>query len=272
MSVGAALLLGAVQGLTEFLPVSSSGHLVIIQSLMGSGTGEGYLFFDLLLHFGTLIAVAAAFWQDIKKLVCEFFAWVGDGFKVRNKPERRFIIMILLSLLPMFAVLPFKDYVERLFCAPTVVGFSLLVTAALLYICDGCPNGTKTEADAKYSDALAVGAMQCAAVIPGISRSGATVCGGVMRGFSREFAVKFAFIMSIPVILGANILSAAEAFAERQVELAALPSYIAGVAAAAVSGYFAIRLIKYLAAKKSFAIFSVYCAVIGAIVIISNMF
>lgn len=270
MTVGLALILGIVQGLTEFLPVSSSGHLVLFQTLLGKNIEGGYVFFDLLLHLGTLIAVFIAFWSDIKTLILEFFSMIADGFKIKDNPDRKFIIMLIVSVLPMILILPIKDKIELLFSSPITVGIALVITGIMLYVCDRLVSGGKTAKDARYSDALAVGAIQCVAVIPGISRSGSTIFGGTLCGFSHEFAVKFAFIMSIPVILGANILSIADAAGEIT-NLSMLPAYGVGVIAAAVSGYFAIRLIKYIAKERKFTIFAVYCAIVGIITIIASL-
>ena len=268
MNILTSALLGLVQGLTEFLPISSSGHLVLIQQIFGLDIEGGYKFFDLLLHLGTLAAVFAAFWSDICELVAEFFRWVKDGFKIKGIAERRFIIMVIISVLPLFIAAVFNDYLDSLFENPRVVGIGLVCTAGLLYVCDRIKYGKTTAADAPIWNGLAVGAAQCAAVIPGLSRSGTTITAGVLCGFKREFAVKFAFIMSIPAIVGANILEISDA-AGGIVDLSVLPMYITGMAVAAVSGYFAIKLIKYLSTKSGFKWFEVYCLTVGIITLLA---
>lgn len=262
MNIWLSALLGLVQGLTEFLPISSSGHLVLIQQIFKIDIDGGYKFFDLLLHLGTLVAVFAAFRSDIQKLISEFFKWVKDGFKLNGNADRRFILLIIISVLPLFAVALFNDYLDAVFENPKIVGAGLICTAILLYICDRTVCGKMTSAEAPLWTGLAVGAAQCVAVIPGLSRSGTTITAGVLCGFTREFAVKFAFIMSIPAILGANILTVPDALSE-MISFDVIPVYLVGMTVAAVSGYFAIKLIKYLSAKSGFRWFEVYCLILG---------
>ena len=134
MSVWLAVLLGFVQGVTEFLPVSSSGHLALVQALFGSDVEVDYMLFDVLLHFGTLLAVIIAFWHDIAELFVQFFGWIRDGFRINGQPYRRFILMLLLSIVPMFGILPIKSKIETAMNSTLVVGIMLLVTAALLLL------------------------------------------------------------------------------------------------------------------------------------------
>lgn len=268
MNILQAILLGLVQGLTEFLPVSSSGHLVLVQKLLGVNPETDFVLFSVLLHFGTLLAVVIAFWSDIRQLVIEFFRWIGDGFKIRNQPYRRFLVMLLITIVPMFAVLPVKSYVEEAMSSTLLVGIMLLVTAALLFLSERFSHGRKTERDATWLDALVVGIMQCFAVMPGLSRSGTTMVGGLLRGFSREFAVRFAFIMSLPVILGANILEVGDALASSPVVPTPLYIYIVGVLVALVSGLAAIKMVKFVAKRGNFRPFFVYCVLIGIVTIV----
>lgn len=272
MSLWFAILLGLVQGLTEFLPVSSSGHLVLAQTLLGGDVEADFMLFNVLLHFGTLLSVIVAFWKDIKELFLEFFGWVRDGFKINGHPYRRFIIMILITIVPMFAVLPIKSRLESAFSNPLLVGLLLLVTAAILLVSEKAPKKQKTEENATWLDALLVGVAQCFAVLPGLSRSGTTICAGLFRGFSREFAVRFAFIMSLPVVLGANILELVDAV-QAPAAAAAVPlsCYIVGILVAMVAGLAAIRLVKYVSKSGHFRPFAVYCAVIGLITIVVNL-
>lgn len=273
MSLLFAAFLGIIQGLTEFLPVSSSGHLVLAQNLFGSAFNveADYILFDIVLHFGTLVAVIIAFWSDVKELIVEFFKWIFDGFKIRNKPYRRFIILILVSMIPMFAVLPLKDKIESVFTSPTVVGVFLLITALILFLSDKAPEGTKTAKDATILDAFIIGVMQCFATLPGISRSGTTITGGIFKGFKREFAVKFAFIMSLPVIFGANILSIGDAVSTPSASALPISCYIVGVVASLISGLLAIKMVRYIAKSGKFRGFAIYCAIIGVITIIVSL-
>ena len=263
MSYLTAILMGLIQGIAEFLPISSSGHLAIFQNFFGmSDVEHDYMLFDVLLHLGTLIAVFAAYWGDIVGLVREFFTMVHlrrlPAGEHPDYPARRMIVMLIVATLPLFLVLPVKDHVEALYSNTFFVGFALLVTGALLFFSDRMRRGTKTERSATMLDALIVGVGQALAVVPGISRSGTTIATGMARKFDREFAVRFSFLLSIPAVLGANILSLADAF-QSEMDWSLLPMYLVGVAVAAVSGYLSIRLLRYIAKKGSFGWFSYYC-------------
>lgn len=266
-----AILLGLVQGLTEFLPVSSSGHLTLVQTLFGLSTESNNMLFNVLLHFGTLLSVVVAFWDDIQKLFIEFFRWIGAGFQVQKQPYRRFIIMLLLSIVPMFAILPIKSTIENAFQSPLLVGCMLLVTALILYLSEKFPSGHKTEKNASYLDGFLVGVFQCFAVLPGLSRSGTTMIAGLSRGFQRDFAVRFAFIMSLPVILGANILEVGEAITTSVDTGIPIYIYLIGIVTAMVSGLAAIKMVRFVARRGNFRPFVVYCTAIGLITIIASL-
>ena len=271
MSLIESIILGIVQGLGEFLPISSSGHLVIASELLGIQATEGSMMFNILLHFGTLIAVFIAFFSDIKELVIEGFKWIFDGFKIRNIPQRKFIVLIIVSTLPLFLVLPFKSSIEGLFTSTLFVGIALIYTSILLFLSDKVIKGRKNIKETSYKNALFVGVMQAIAVVPGISRAGSTITAGLFSGFSREYAVKYSFIMSIPVILGANILEIYEMVSTKTP--LGMPIYIciAGVIAAMVSGIFAIKLVKYITNNDKFGIFAYYTLIVGVIVIGFNI-
>lgn len=272
MSIWFAALQGLVQGLTEFLPVSSSGHLVLVQALFGSDVETNYMLFNVLLHFGTLLSVIVAFWKDIKELFIEFFGWVRDGFKINGHPYRRFIVMLLITLIPMFAILPIESKLEAAFSSPLLVGLMLLLTAALLYLSEKAPKKHKTEQNASWLDALIVGIGQMFAVIPGLSRSGTTICTGLFRGFSREFAVRFAFIMSLPVVLGANILEIADVIQDPSLMgETSIACYVVGIVVSMVSGLAAIRMVKFITNRGNFRPFVVYCTLVGTIAVVASL-
>ena len=272
MSIWFAALQGLVQGLTEFLPVSSSGHLVLVQALLGSDVETNYMLFNVLLHFGTLLSVIVAFWKDIKELFVEFFGWVRDGFKINGHPYRRFIVMLLITLIPMFAILPIESKLEAAFSSPLLVGLMLLLTAALLYLSEKAPKKHKTEQNASWLDALIVGIGQMFAVIPGLSRSGTTICTGLFRGFSREFAVRFAFIMSLPVVLGANILEIADVIQDPSLMgETSIACYVVGIVVSMVSGLAAIRMVKFITNRGNFRPFVVYCTLVGTIAVVASL-
>lgn len=272
MSIWFAALQGLVQGLTEFLPVSSSGHLVLVQALFGSGVETNYMLFNVLLHFGTLLSVVVAFWKDIKELFVEFFGWIRDGFRINGHPYRRFIVMLLITLIPMFLILPIESRLEAAFSSPLLVGLLLLVTAALLFLSEKAPKKHKTEQNASWLDALIVGIGQMFAVLPGLSRSGTTICTGLFCGFSREYAVRFAFIMSLPVVLGANILELADVIREPSLMGdASIACYAVGILVSMVSGLAAIRLVKFITKRGNFRPFVVYCTLVGTVAVVASL-
>ena len=275
MSYLNAIILGLIQGIAEFLPISSSGHLSIAQNLLGfSVDGTNDMFFDVLLHLGTLAAVFVAYWQEIREMIVEFFCAAGDLAKGRKQentpPARRLIAMIVIGTLPLFVILPVKDFVEGLSENTYFIGGALLVTGCLLLACDRVRKGKKNEGNAPMKDALLVGISQAIATCPGISRSGMTISAGCFCGFERKFAVRFAFLLSIPAVLGANILHIADVM-ETGIDPALLPVYFVGVAVAAVSGYLCIRLLKMIAEKGKFGAFSYYCWAMGVLTILMSV-
>lgn len=274
MNVWEAIVLGLVQGVTEFLPVSSSGHLALFQALFG--IEEQGLLFSVLLHLGTLISVFICYWNDIVEMIREFFLLVRDLIRGRGRadvnrtPMRRQMLMVLIATVPMVLAVLVNDYVENAFSSTLVVGFMLIITAILLLTADLHGFGRKDASTATWKDALIVGAMQLVAILPGISRSGTVLTGSALRGFSRKFAVKFAFIMSIPVILGANIFSVADAVREGIDSAMILPCII-GVLVAMLSGIAAIKFMNMLIRRRNFRPFVFYCALVGLITIVASL-
>ena len=272
MSYLTAVLLGLVQGVTEFLPVSSSGHLAIAEQLLNlQGASNVPDFFDVLLHLGTLVAVFAAYWDDIRDMIVEFFAGIGDlaHHSTPNPvpPARRLILLIIVGTLPLFVMVPFRRFFSSLGDNMYFIGGALIVTGILLFVSDRVHHGRKTEKTATLLDALLVGLGQAVALCPGISRSGMTITTGCFAGFERRFAVRFAFLLSIPAVIGANILSLRDAL-EAGIDWASLPAYLVGVAVAAVSGYACIRLLRYIADKGRFGAFAYYCWAVGALTLV----
>lgn len=273
MTLLSSILLGLIQGVTEFLPISSSGHLAIAEHLLGQ-TAEIPGFFDVLLHLGTLVAVLIAYWEDIWEMVMEFFCGVGDLIHGTTPtpvpPARRLILLIVVGTLPLFAVLPVKDLVEGLGDNLYFVAGALLVTGCLLFASDRVRRGRKSERSATLVDVILVGIAQAVATCPGISRSGTTITAGCFVGFERKFAVRFSFLLSIPAVLGANLLSLKDAL-EAGVDWPAVPVYLAGVAAAAVVGYACIRLLRMIAERGKFGFFAYYCWVVGAATLVLTL-
>ena len=271
MPMWVAILLGAVQGFAEFLPISSSGHLALMQALMDfEQYNVNAVAFDLVLHLGTLVAVVIAFWDDVWTLITSFFSWVGDGFKVKNIPSRRLIVLILIATLPLVIGALIEGYVESAFDSTLFVGLALCFTAIMLWTAAKHNGGKKTEADAKYSDGLKVGLMQLIALFPGVSRSGSTICGGLFSGFQKDFAVRFGFLMSIPAVCGAVVFKLPDLMESGLGGDMLLPC-IVGFVTAAVCGYLAIFTVKLLVKKDSFRWFAVYCLAAGLLTIILNL-
>ncbi len=271
MPIWVAILLGIVQGLAEFLPISSSGHLELMQALVNfEQYNVNAVAFDLMLHLGTLTAVVVAFWSDVKKLVVEAIKWIIDGFKIRNKPTRRLIVLLLLGTCPLVLGAVIEHFVEDAFSSTLLVGIFLCCTAVMLWFASAHNGGKKTEADAKYSDGLKVGLMQLIALFPGVSRSGSTICGGLFCGFKKDFAVRFAFLLSIPAVLGAVVFKLPDLKAGGFSGELALPC-IVGFVVSALCGYLAIFTVRLLMKKDSFRWFAVYCMAVGLLTVILSI-
>ena len=267
-----AIIMGLVQGIAEFLPISSSGHLAIAEHLLNmQGASEIPQFYDVLLHLGTLVAVFIAYWDEIYDMIVEFFAGVGDLVHHTTPrvvlPARRMILLVIVGTLPLFVMVPFRRFFEGLSDNMYFIGGALLFTGVLLFVSDRVRRGGKTEKTATLLDALLVGIGQAIALCPGISRSGMTITAGCFTGFERKFAVRFAFLLSIPAVLGANILTLKDAI-EAGIDFSSVPVYLVGVVVAAVSGYASIRLLRYVADKGRFGAFAYYCWAAGVLTLV----
>ena len=266
-----AIILGLVQGVTEFLPISSSGHLSVLQNTFGV-SAEGHLFFDTLLHLATLISICFVYWTDITDMIREAIGFIKDSRHPKPeddepKPARRQVLMLIIATLPLVFALPLEKLVGNLYYNTLFIGIAFLLTGLILFMSDRLRQGRKTAATMTIADAAIVGASQVLATLPGISRSGTTITAGMATGLDRSFAVKFSFLMSIPAVLGANILGLIDA-AREGFDLEYMPQYLVGMLVAAVTGYFAIRFVKSLSQKGKFGRFSYYCFGAGIITII----
>lgn len=263
------MLLGFIQGVSEFLPISSSGHLAITQRLFGVGNMEELLLFDVLLHCGTLVAVIIAYRKDIMELIRAFAALFSAKGRAddSNLAARRLLLLLIIATLPLVLVILFDNLVGALGSNLVFVGFMLLCTGVLLYISDRFAKGRKTERSARVSDVLVVGLMQVLAVIPGLSRSGSTIAAGTIRGFDRKFAVKFSFLMSLPAVIGATALEVIKALGDSSLDASEILVYLPGMLVAAIAGYFSIALVRRIADKGQFGKFAVYCVTVGAVTI-----
>ena len=272
-----AILLGLVQGVAEFLPISSSGHLTLMQHFF-SGMEEPDNLFNILLHFATLLAVCVVYWKDIAEMVTEFFRGLacllgGRGSReTPPPPARRLVLLVILGTLPLLLILPIEDRVESLGSHPAFVACALLVTGCLLYFSDRMAKGRKTERTALVADALLVGLAQACATVPGLSRSGCTISAGMALGFDRKFAVRYSFLLSLPAVLGATLLKVVKVAAQGGVDMTLLPKYLVGMAVAGVVGYFSIKLVNLLADKGKFGKFAYYCWIVGVIALMASLF
>lgn len=271
-----AVVLGIVQGVAEFLPISSSGHLSLLQHFFS--LEEPDALYNILLHFATLVAVCVVYRQDIVEMVVEFFRGIagllGKGDQGRgNPPEgRRLVLLVILGTLPLFLVLPFDDMVEGMGANPTFVALMLMLTGCILFLSDHYGGGKKTARTATVKDSLLVGLAQGLATIPGLSRSGATISAGMALGFERNFAVRYSFLLSLPAVLGATLLKVVKVVKAGAFDTELLPMYLTGMVIAGVVGYFAISLVKLLASKGKFGRFAYYCWAVGAIALVASFF
>lgn len=276
MSILDAIILGIVQGVAEFLPISSSGHLAILHNLFNmSDLGSSHMFFDALLHFGTLIAICFMYWADIKAMftqTADLFAGrtVDESGRRRKFPEARMFMLIIAATLPLVLILPVHKYIEALSNSTVFVGIALVLTGCMLLVSDKMERGTKTEKNMLFTDALIIGLCQCAATLPGLSRSGTTITAGIATGHDRGYAVKFSLLMSIPAVLGATLLELVDAI-KTGIDPKLIPAYLFGMIAAMISGVLSIGLLRMIARKTRFGGFSYYCWVVGVLTIILSL-
>jgi len=249
-----SVLLGLLQGLTEFLPVSSSGHLVLAQSLLPGFRQPGVLF-DVLLHGGTLGAVLVYFRREVGELLASLRPG-GDP------SHRRLALLLVVATVPtgLIGVL-FKDQLEALFHAPRAAAAMLLVTGVLLWVSEALARPRLGLEGLGYGRALVVGVVQGLAIVPGISRSGSTIAAGTLLGIRGEDAARFSFLLSVPAVLGAVVLQARELGG---VDPGALAVYAAGALAAFCAGLWAIRFLLAVIRRGRFRWFAVYCWCLGA--------
>ena len=265
--------LGLVQGIAEFLPISSSGHLSLLQNFFGlKSAEETNLFLDVLLHLGTLISVFIYYRHDLMDMIREFIRGCGalvhpiEG-EIHTPAARRMVLLIIVGTLPLFIVLPIKGYIDNLYGNNWFIACALLATGFLLFFSDRIAHGKKTERSATLLDAVLIGCSQALATVPGLSRSGTTISAALLLGCRREFAVRFSFLLSIPAVIGANILTLVDAI-QVGIDWKLMPAYLLGVVVSAVAGYFAIRLVNMLSNRGKFGNFAYYCWGVGLVALI----
>jgi len=279
MSIFLAIFLGIVQGVAEFLPISSSGHLAIFQNLfLVTYNEEHHLLFDVLLHMGTLISIFIVYRKDIKEMIRDGLSYLhmksdsGDDEPVVLKPPGRALLFIIIGTMPLFVALLFSSAVSRLFFNTFFIGFALIITGCLLFVSSKfIKQGSKTDKTMTAVDALLIGIAQAIAILPGLSRSGTTISVGLARGLTGSFAVRFSLLLSIPAVFGATLVSIFKAISSGA-DLMQLPVYLVGFILSATIGYFAIRLLRRIMAQGNFGLFSYYCWLIGLITIIWSLF
>lgn len=276
MSVLQAIILGFVQGLTEFLPVSSSGHLVVIEYLMNIKEDQAF-FMTVMLHFGTLVSLVIVYFKDIVKLAVEFILSIKDliqkkSLNICKNDTRKLCYMIITTSIPTVIIgLVFKKVFMSFYSSLLAVGIGLVITSVYMFLAD-IMNGRKDIKRAGFKDALIVGIFQGIAIVPGISRSGSTIFGGLFSKMKKDFAVKYAFLVSLPVILGSFILELPSAIKNGSMNGGVFPIFV-GMIVAGVSGYFAIKMMIGIVKKRSLKGFMVYTAAFGtALILYSIMF
>lgn len=272
MTILQAILLGIVQGLTEFLPISSSAHLVLVPYLAGwEFPTEQVFVFDVLVQMGTLVAVIIYFWKDLVHILT---AWVQGLLQKKpfSEPDARLGWFLILATIPAgLGALVFKDMVEAAFNSPIATGLFLFITALLLILAEVAGSKTRNLSEMNWKDALWIGTFQFLALLPGISRSGSTISGGMTRQFNRADAGRFSFLMSIPVMLAAGLLSVLDLIQMPNFSQF-LPIVVAGFISAAIVGYLSIAWFLNFLRKQPLYGFAIYCTVLAVVVLLTSAF
>jgi undecaprenyl-diphosphatase len=273
MTTFEAIILGIIQGLTEFLPVSSSGHLVLLQQLLGLKGAE--LFFDVCVHMGTLVAVIAVFHREIKNMVMALLRLLSTAGKkdralaaFRSDPELKMALLIVIGSIPTALIgLAFSGIADRLFSSVLIVGLMLIITGSLLWLTRWRIRGARLPGIDRLNpkNAFLIGVVQGLAIVPGISRSGSTISIGLLLGVEREMAARYSFLLSIPAIVGAGLLSLKDGLYEIDVSIK-IP--LVGAVTAAIVGYAALTALLRIVKKGSLHMFAPYCWLVGSVAII----
>ena len=277
MNIFQAVQFGLIQGITEFIPVSSAAHLCVLFNLFGlSASGFNVKAFSVFLHFGTILAAFISYWQDFAEVFFQILEFAASGSggesgpKRRSFPAARLLIMMLFSILPLVMLLPLQRYIARLFDLNGLIGIMLVLTGLILFISDRLWEREKTERNMSLSDAILIGLCQMVSAIPGISRTGIVYTAGVAVGLKRDFAVKYAVMLSVPVMFAANIIRLVDA-ASDPFALADVPVCLIGMAAALGSGILSIRVFRALGEKGRLRNVGYYSCVAGVLSVILTM-
>lgn len=268
MTILQAFLLGIVQGLTEFIPVSSTAHLLIISNLLGIHSDAKTFSFNVLIQLGTVVALLAFFWKDIWQISLAFFLGIKHKKPFENLHARQGWLVIVATIPALITGFFLKDIVETMSEDPlNLAGIRLMVTAVLLTAVEYFGKRTRALESATWVDALSVGLFQMLAIFPGASRSGATIAGGMVRGFDRPSAARFAFLMSAPILLAAGAYETVKVIIlPNTTEF--LPILVTGFVTAAAVGWLAIKWLLAYLRKRSLYIFAGYCFIAGTIVLL----
>ncbi len=273
MTLAQAIILGIIQGIAEFLPISSSGHLVLLQHFFG--IKEGNLFFTEMLHFGTLISIFIVYFNDIINIIVEFFKMIGSWIKnkkitIKNGYQKLALLIIIGTIPTAIIGILFEDFFETLYSSSLLpIGISFIITGILLWIANKKPYENKNIKNMGFFDSIIIGIFQGIAIIPGISRSGTTIVAGLLRGLDRNLATEFSFLLALPAIFGAGLLGIVDVVKTGS-EMAFTTPLLIGVILSAVVGVFAIKFLISILKKDKLYYFSYYLWFIGIITIISN--
>lgn len=274
MTLLQGIILGLLQGIAEFLPISSSGHLALMQKFFN--IQEGNLFFTEMLHFGTFLSIFVVYFKDIMLIIIEFINFFIRGFKTKNFVIRnryqKLAFMILIASVPTAIIgLSFEDFFNSLYSGSIIpIGISFIITGVLLWIGDKGKYKNKDIREMTSKDSLIIGTMQGIAIVPGISRSGTTIVASLIRGLDRETATMFSFLLALPAIFGAGILGIKDAL---KADLAHFnPPIIIGMFVAFITGIIALRVLINILKKDKLYYFSYYLWIIGIITILSSFF
>lgn len=275
MNFWEAILFGIIQGFTEIFPISSSAHLAILGNLFGvSGSGYNFRMMTVFLHFGTMIAIMIVYMPAIETMLDEMIvilrAGKGEARGQRHYPAVRNAVMILVSCLPLLLLIPFIDYLDTLYLNNVFIGVMMVLSGFVLFVSDRLQDGSKDERNMTFFDALLVGICQLVSAIPGISRIGTVMTACKATGMKKEFAVKYAYLLSLPVVFGMNIVHLVSA-AQYGFSWKEVPMYIIGLVVSFLVGTLAMRIVRKAAENGKFHDFAYYCWVAGVMFIILTM-
>lgn len=264
-----ALILGLVQGASEFLPISSSGHLILVPNLLNWHGVVDSLSFDVALHIGTTIAVIAFFWKDWVELTLAFLKALPKGWNgiMKDFKAKFFVILVIGSIPAAIVGFALQDFIENNVRSPQLVASLLIIFAFVLLIADRVGKRNRDQKKIGFVDSIVIGVAQCLALLPGVSRSGITITAGLFRDLDRETATRFSFLLSTPIIVGAGLLKLKSILHNSSVG-GSQEVFLVGFIAAAISGWFAIRFLLKFVQSNKFTVFVIYRLIIGAAILL----